>query len=387
MSLSWNREATEYRRRWWRGSGIVLMAAIGVNGGCVRRHAVPPDALGEVRTYLGTASRAPALDGEVRDDPELEWEASLGRGTLGVPAMGPGAAAVTTIDRWLYAFDPRTGGIYWRTRGETPYGVGPVVDRDHIYVGSEGRDGMVAAYELRKGKRVWRRRIGDVAAPLTLGDSLLFGSTHALGYTFALRTDDGEIAWRERTGGSVSGPLLIGSYVAIVSLTDSLFVLDAASGEIVTRVALGTSTAAPLARADDSTVVMTTPAGSVIGITIPSGRIAWRHETRQPILGTAVVALDTVFALTSRCTLWTIPIFNLGTATSRALGCNSVAPPVLTRNGVLVATTGGDIVMFDRSSGQRRWERRIGGELREAPVIVDGRVLVAPTLGPVVSYR
>jgi outer membrane protein assembly factor BamB len=246
---------------------------------------------------------------------------------------------------------------------------------------------MIAAYEIRKGKRVWRRRIGDVAAPLTLGDSLLFGTTQALGYTFALRTDDGEIAWRERTGGSVSGPLLMGSHLTIVSLTDSLFVLNAASGEKVTRVALGTSTAAPLARADDSTVVMTTPGGSVIGITIPSGRLAWRHETRQPIFGTAVVARDTAFVLTNGCTLWMIPISNTAAAISKTLGCNSVAPPTLTRDGVLVATIGGDIVMFDRSTGRRRWERRIGGELREAPVLLDGRVLVAPTLGPVVSYR
>ena len=363
------------------------MAAIGVNGGCARRHAIPPDAMGEVRTYLGSASRAPSVDGTVSDDPELEWEANLGRGTLGIPAVGPSAAAVTTIDRWLYAFDPRTGGIYWRSRGETPYGVGPVVGPHHIYVASEGRDGMIAAYEIRKGKRVWRRRIGDVAAPLTLGDSLLFGTTQALGYTFALRTDDGEVAWRERTGGSVSGPLLMGSYLAIVSLTDSLFVLDAASGEIVTRVALGTSTAAPLARVDDSTVVMTTPDGSVMGVTIPSGRVAWRHETQQPIFGTAVVARDTTFVLTSGCTLWMIPIFNIAAASSETLGCNSVAPPTLTRDGVLVATTGGDIVMFDRSTARRRWERRIGGELREAPVLLDGRLLIAPTLGPVVSYR
>src|SRR5690606_13147871 len=148
----------------------------------------------------------------------------------------------------------------------------------------------VSAHELRKGKRLWRRRMGDVAAPIALGDSLLFASTQASGYTFALRREDGEIAWRTRTGGSRSGPLLVGKHVALVSLTDSLFVLDAASGEVVTRVALGTSTAAPLALANDSTAVMATPAGSVIAVTIPAGRIAWRHEVGRPIFGSPVVA-------------------------------------------------------------------------------------------------
>jgi outer membrane protein assembly factor BamB len=387
MALTEKRMASVGRLRRWRGSGIVLITAISVNGACARKHAVPPDAIGEVRTYLDVDSRAPAQDREAPNAPELDWEAPLGRGSLGMPAVGSGAAAVTTVDRWLYAFDPRNGEVYWRTRGETPYAAGPLVASGRVYAASEGRDGAVSAHQLHKGKRIWRRRMGDVAAPMALGDSLLFATTQASGHTFALRAGDGEVAWRARTGGSRSGPLFVGSYVAVVSLTDSLFVLNAASGEIVTRVALGTSTAAPLALANDSTAVLTTPAGSVIAVTIPSGRIAWRHDGGRPIFGSPVVVRDTVFALTSDCTLWTIPRGQTFASDSMMLDCNSVATPLITRSGVLVATVGGDIVMFDRSDGTRRWERRVGGELRHAPMLVDGRVLVAPIYGPVVSYR
>lgn len=371
----------------WRGSGIVLMAAISVNGACSRRRPVPPDAIGDVRTYLGDPSRAPAGNAEVRDDPQVVWEVALGRGTMGVPAIGSEAAAITSVDRWLYAFDPRSGRIYWRTRGESPYGTGPLVANGRIFAASEGRDGSITAYELRKGKQVWRRRVGDVAAPMVLGDSLLFGTTQAVGHTFALRAANGEVAWRARTGGSRSGPIIVGSHVAMVSLTDSLFVLDAASGDIVTRAGLGTSTAAPLAKLDDSTVVMTTPDGSVIAITVPSGRIAWRHDARGPIFGAPAVVRDTVFALTNSCTLWMIPAAHSASADSLALGCKSVAPPLITRDGVLIATIDGNVVMFSRSNGRLRWERRVGGELRQAPILADGRVMVAPTLGPVVSYR
>jgi outer membrane protein assembly factor BamB len=363
------------------------MAAITVNGACSSRHAVPPDAMGDTRTYLDDASRAPAADQTVPADPQVEWEARLGRGTLGALAVGAGAAAVTTVDRWLYAFDPRNGEVYWRTRGDTPFGAGPLVEGDRLYVASEGQDGAVSAHQLRKGKRIWRRRVGDVAAPMVIGDSLLFGTTHAVGHTFALRKRDGEIAWRARTGGSIAGPLLVGAYVVVATLTDSLFVLEAASGDIVTRVALGASTAAPLALSDDSTAIITTPSGSVIAVTIPSGRIAWRHEAGRPIFGSPAVTRDTVFALTNGCTLWMIPRSNVGAAGSRSLGCISVAPPLITRDGVLVATVGGQIVMYDRSTGARRWERSVGGELRQAPVLVDGRVLVAPIVGAVVSYR
>jgi outer membrane protein assembly factor BamB len=222
---------------------------------------------------------------------------------------------------------------------------------------------------------------------MVVGDSLLVGPTHGPGYTFALRKNDGEVAWRARTGGSLSGPLVMGSHVVVVTLTDSLFVMQAASGDIVTRAALGASTAAPLAQADDSTAVLTTPSGSVIAVTIPSGRVAWRHDAARPIFGSPVALRDTIFALTNGCTLWMIPRAAPDAAAPRALGCNSVATPLLTRDGVLVATVGGDIVLYDRSTGERRWERHIGGELRQAPTLVNGRIIAAPVLGPVVSLR
>lgn len=372
--------------RGWRGSGIVLLAAISVNGACTRGRRVPPDANIDVREYLVRADRAPAAGLTLGDAPAREWDADLGRGSLGAAAGGEGVAVVATVDRWIYAFDPATGRRYWRSRGDAPFGVGPLVTGGRVFVASEGRDGTVTAYELRRGKRLWRERVGDVAAPLSVTDSMVLGVTQTQGAIFALRASDGESLWRTRVGSTRSAPLPLGRHIAVVTLTDSLLILDAANGEVVRRVSLGASTAAPLARANDSTAIVASPSGRILAVIVPSGRIAWQVETGAPVPAAPVVARDTVFAITNRCTLWTIPV-NGARADSTAFGCVTVAPPLITRHGVLVATVSGELMMFDRTTRERRWTLQTNRELRQPPLVLGERMLVFPSVGRVVSYR
>lgn len=349
---------------------------------------VPRDIAGDVREYLRVPSRAPSADERVADDPQLAWRADLGRGTVGALAVGEGVSVVASVDRWVYAFDTRSGRPYWRFHADAPYGTGPVISGGRVFAASEGRDGALVALDLYTGRRLWRRRVGDVAAPLVAGDSLVFGATELGGTAFALHARTGRRAWSRYVGASRSGPLVVGRSVMLVTLTDTLFVLDAATGAIRARTALETSTLAPLALADDSTAVVSTPDG-VIAVTVPQGRIKWRVATSEQILGAPAVARDTVFALGNRCTLWAIPVRAPTAADSTAgpADCVTVAGPLVLRDGVLVATISGLVALLDRTRGGWTWTRRLGGELRHPPVVLNRQIVIGPTLGDVVSYR
>jgi outer membrane protein assembly factor BamB len=341
----------------------------------------------DVRGFLASPGHAPDADKLAPESPQPFWSAEIGEGTVGVPAIGLGVGALTTVDRWIYTFDTKTGEIFWRSRGDSPFLAGPVVDGKQIYTASQEWQGAVSAYDLHTGKRRWRQRVGDVSAPLVLTDSLLFGTTHVTGVTFALHTGDGSVAWRTHTTGSRGGLARVGDHLVLVTLTDSLMVLNAANGTIETRIDLGTSSLAPPAVVNDSSVAITSPDGEVILVTVPSGRVAWRVRTTTPIFGAPVVVGDTVFALTNDCTLWRIPFTVPNAATQREHDCLTVATPLVFRDGVLVATIRGELLMFDRANGELRWSRRIGTELRHAPVLIGEQLIVAPTQGPVVSYR
>jgi hypothetical protein len=54
---------------------------------------------------------------------------------------------------------------------------------------------------------------------------------------------------------------------------------------------------------------------------------------------------------------------------------------------VLVATVGGEVIFYDAAARRRVWTRQVRGPLRQPPVVRRGQIVVAPTLGDVVSFR
>jgi outer membrane protein assembly factor BamB len=348
---------------------------------------MPTSGFPAVASYLGAADRAPARDETVDTTPDVIWQRRIGRGTLGLPAVGERVTVVATVDRWLYALDTRNGQVLWRRRGDSPFGAGPVVGEGLIVSGSEGQYGRVAANRLSDGRRRWFIRIGDVAAPLTLAGGSVYGITSA-GLAFAARVSDGRVLWRREIGPGRAAPVILGDRVAYVTMTDTLAVLDAVRGTVVARATLPLSTRAAPTRLDDSTLVLADPAGGLVAIAVPDGRVRWRVETSRPVLGPAVLARDTVFALTTECTLWRVPVAAPTAADSVAIpDCVTEAAPAVLRDGVLVASVRGEVILFDPGTRRRVFTRTVRGALRHPPLVLDGQILVAPTLGEVVSFR
>ncbi|MFN2399487.1 MAG: PQQ-binding-like beta-propeller repeat protein [Gemmatimonadaceae bacterium] len=373
------------RLRGRAGKLLVLLAS--VNAACALNfRPVPNQGMNEVWEYLGVPSRAPSADEELLSQPIVVWRAEAGRGFVGVPAVGDRVTVVASVDRWVYALDTRTGQLFWRFRGDAPFGVGPLIHEGIVYVASEGNEGRITAIRLETGKKVWQTLVGDVASPLAVRDTLIYGATHR-GVAFALGVQKGRRVWAREIGGTRSGPLVSGEYIVLVTLTDSVFVLNRRTGTVISRVRLPTSTLAPLALASDSMAVLSSPAGSVIAITIPAGTVQWRVETGEPVLGAPAVARDTVFAVTNGCSLWSIPLSAPSSAERADLACGTVAASTLLRNGLLVATVGADIVLFNRRTHERVWSHTLPNPLKHPPIVRNQRIVLAPTVGKVVSLR
>ncbi|HUF27150.1 MAG TPA: PQQ-binding-like beta-propeller repeat protein [Gemmatimonadaceae bacterium] len=320
------------------------------------------------------------------EDPELVWRSADIRGTVGAPAVGERVTVVATVDRWVYALDTRTGQLFWRYRIRGTLGTGPLIAGGLVIVGTQGRDGQLAAIDLYTGKRRWNDRIGDIASPLAIHGNVVYGATQN-GLVFAYSIEDGHRRWVTGGAPTRSGPLLVGRHLAVATLRDTLVVLEASTGLRVVRAPLPATAVAPLALLDDSTLVLSSPSGAVMAIEIPTGRVRWQVDTEAPVYGAPVVARDTVFALTNEGVLWAIPVNDPDGLVKASIGGVSVSAPVVLRHGVLVATVDGHVIYFDRVTGRRVWMRRAGGELRHPPIVAQGQIVVAPILGEVLSFR
>jgi len=356
---------------------------------------VPIAGAPDAREYLGEPGRAASAGEQLSADPRERWRAQPGRGTLGTVALGDSVVVVASVDRWASALDARTGRLFWRVRADGPLGAGPAVGDGRVFVAEQGGGGRVMAIRLRDGKKGWRQKVGEVSAPLLLDQGTLYGVTRN-GVAFALRSDNGRPRWQRSVGaGSRTGPLLVGGRVTLVTVADTLVVLDARTGRVVGRRGLAVGVLAPLARIDDSTIAIASPAGALMAVRLPRGDVRWRVDVGAPVFGSPVVLRDTVYALTNRCTLWAVPTtvparadtLPMPSAPGEAPDCTTVAAPALVRDGVLVATVGGQLIYLNRAARRVVWTRQTRGELRQPPGIHNGQIVVAPLLGDVVSFR
>ncbi|MGQ0714091.1 MAG: outer membrane protein assembly factor BamB family protein [Gemmatimonadaceae bacterium] len=348
---------------------------------------VPRDLPVEAREYLLVPSRSPSFAEEIDAAPREVWRVSVGRGIMGLPAISSRVTVVTTTDRWVYALDTRNGEMYWRRRGDGVFSVGPAIAGGRVFVASEGTGGRVTAMRLTDGGRIWQTTVGDVASPIVVRDTVVYGVNDD-GEAFALGATEGEIMWRRGVGPSKSGPLVLGQHVVIATLRDSMFVVDRVTGMIVASARMPAATASPLARLDDTTVITASPRGSVHALSVPSGRVQWSAELGESIPGAAVVVGDTVFTLSASCTLFRVP-HHTPLVSRRDLidDCLTATAPLVLRDGVLVATVRGDITYLSRSTGRRTWTRSTGGPVRHPPVVLDRQAVVATLAGEVFGFR
>jgi outer membrane protein assembly factor BamB len=146
----------------------------------------------------------------------------------------------------------------------------PVIDNGLVY--AIGLGGLLAALDLRSGRRVWQRDIAGANTPWIAGDFMfLVDSEQKVG---AIDKNDGTVHWVEdlprfnnpkRTKGLITwyGPSLVGGKLILVSDKAKMAVLDPISGALVTSSDLpATSSLSPVAAqgyvfvlTDDATLI------------------------------------------------------------------------------------------------------------------------------------
>ena len=211
------------------------------------------------------------LVGLSRKDGKLIWsyQASLvNTGTLGqaAPAYADGVLvagfesgdlAAVRADSGTLVWTDNMGGVkgaatlseFASVRGAT------VIDGGLVY--AVGLGGLLAALDLRSGRRVWQRDIAGGNTPWIAGDFLfMVDSEQKVG---AIDKNDGTVHWVEdlprfnnpkRTRGLITwyGPTLVGGKLVLVSDKGKMAVLDPISGALVTSSNLAdTASLAPVA--------------------------------------------------------------------------------------------------------------------------------------------
>ncbi len=141
---------------------------------------------------------------------------------------------------------------------------GPVIDDGLVY--AIGLGGLLAALDIRSGRRVWQRDVAGANTPWIAGDIMYLLSTEQR--LAAIGKDDGSVHWAtdlprfvnpKRSKGLISwtGPVLAGGKLVLVSDHAKMAVVDPISGTLVTTTALSDTASTPPTVAQNTVLILT----------------------------------------------------------------------------------------------------------------------------------
>jgi outer membrane protein assembly factor BamB len=128
----------------------------------------------------------------------------------------------------LVALRASDGTLIWRKNLGSRINASPALAADRVY--APLADGHVVSLDVATGEIRWSRKLGGAANDmLALDDRLFVGSDD--NFFYSLKTADGVVDWRWRTGGDVIGvPVVDDSRVYFVSKDNLVRGLDRRSG-------------------------------------------------------------------------------------------------------------------------------------------------------------
>jgi outer membrane protein assembly factor BamB len=304
----------------------------------------------------------PTADPQARSEPIVlpppernpDWPQAGGDPTHVMQSLQAGK-----IERPLWQVDIGTG-----TDSSRPLLPAPVVARGQAFtVDSEN---VVSAFDASSGKRLWRVDLtdnedDDDAAPGGLGwyDGRIFITT-GFGKVIALDAASGKRVWRRDLGMPVHVPPTVADgRVFVVTVENQLRALSAADGSDVWPAyqALG-ETARLVGGANPAS------SGQVLVAPFSSGElIALRADTGRSLWGDSLAPARRTDEISSLAQIR--------------------ARPAIDGNRVYAISAGGILAAFDLRSGQRLWERDIGGQ--QSPWIAGRQIYQIDNLGQLLA--
>lgn len=299
------------------------------------------------------------------------------------------------------AFDLRTGRRLWHTDTRLPLGGGPAVHGGLLVVGAN--DGQVVALNAVNGKQLWKVRLSSavISAPAVSDDLVAVRTID--GALHALSPKDGHELWeteqdmpplslRGAATPVITGKMIISGFangkVVAVNAQDGTQLWMATVSQPRGRTAIErlSDVLGPVIVADKD-VYVTGYHGTVDMLALKSGQAWWSHKAssfRGVALGNSAVYMSTedgaVMALNRKN--------GAVIWTQKALRYRSLTKPAVSADGVVVADYQGYVHWLNKQTGA--FEARVGSggvRVTNPPVAVDGEVLVINDIGRISAFQ
>jgi outer membrane protein assembly factor BamB len=293
------------------------------------------------------------------------------------PCLRNGTLFFGSRDTHVYAISAQSGRLLWKEKAGRLSEVTstPAVTATVIIVGTV--DGAVIAFDPSSGQVRWKFSTrGFIRSAPEINEAAERGCVaSADGLIYGFSTSSGNVTWKTDAGAPISANAARQADLVIyVTEKGTVLALDIVTGNVLWSEETGVN-AVGIALAD-STAVVASSNGEVIGLNIESGKIISRKVARGKLDSPPVASRGQVLVATH---LGEVAFFQAGTGTeTRRIELPQEAPAHLTSDGnLLVAVTPtGAIFAVDVSTGELIWPAATSGAVDSVPLITDQGIFV-----------
>ncbi len=371
-------------------TGLLGMLCLGVIGLFVDRHVTPRKEAGDVEVAWAFT---PAWPGAI----------------VATPLVTPSHVYVSAIrDAGLSSYgvilclERQNGRVVWQfdDGGNMQHtGSSPCLDNGRLYVG----EGMHAnprcklyCLDAVAGRKLWDFTAeGHIESSPTVVDGLVYFGAGDDGI-YCRQADTGVERWHyasrvhvDSNPAVVNGRLYAGSGLSRRYGTTEVFCLDAHAGKLLWRsptdlpawgnpavdgnqlfIGLGNG------RMDRSVEPPGKPAGALLTLETDTGKLSWRYEVADAVLGKPAVNAQQVFFAARDGNCYALERQNGQLSWKASLGSPIVASPVLADGSLYVAASNGRVCCLDSANGSIHWDfdaahfANLSAKLYASPVVI-----------------
>jgi outer membrane protein assembly factor BamB len=364
-------------RCFWAIVGVLLASPEAVISSSKSPDGMLRSAPEEWRMFRGNTHLTGVQQGSLPDDPQVIWTFQASDAIESTAAIAGGNVYFGTLDGAFYAVDFATGKEQWRRQTPAEIKSSPTIYDEKVYFGNGY--GNFYALSATTGDSLWGFETGAeiISSPNIFDNKVLFGSYDD--FLYCLSATTGELMWKLETQGYVHGsPAIRDGYVFSTGCDGFLRSVEIATGKESGKVELGDYVASSPSLSGKF-AFFGTFGNQVQCVDVEAQNIVWRYEhpsRKLPFYSSAATTTEFV-VIGGRDKL----VHALEPATGVVKWTYSVrskieSSPVIVGEKVVLATSGGNILILRLDDGQLLWEFESGSSTVASPAVAANRIVI-----------